>query len=647
MKRIFYTLSLVLMTLPLLVAQVPKKILIEETTQASCPPCFTQNPPFDALMNQNLDKVVVMKYQVWWPGFDPMYEENTEDVDERIGNYLGANAAPNIYVNGGSPESMSAMTQARIDAMATQMSPISITVDHDINDATSAVDIEVTITNESGTDFPANTYRLITVLQEDEILYDQPPGTNGEREFLWVMRKMLPDANGTMLTEAIAAGESKTFSFSYNIPWYTKDLGYIGASAWVENPNTREVVQAEHSAHKPLNGTYPDLAFSYALEGYDGYCDTEANIAVDVRNEGTEEVTSFDISAVLPDGSLQLLNSWTGNLLPGQEQQVSIPGVQLNPGANALTATVGNIDGKPDKNGHNNEVDNTIYYILSPDPFATEIMEGFNISLNGELPANMILDNPANVRLFAVNQTISNVVTWPLGGHGNSDGCMRYDFPTWTPGSSAATVFEKVDLTDSENTSLSFTHAYAARGGANNDRILVQVSSDCAQNWETVYDVFGSQIITGNDPGGANRFYPRPNEWADVELDISQFDGSEEVIVRFIGVSGGAQAYYLDDINVMSNPSTSNQDETLQASITTFPNPASDFVNLSFTLENTQEVSVTVFDMTGKVVDIMATGEIMNSGVQNMIWRPEASGVYSIQIETEEGSATQKVSVFK
>jgi hypothetical protein len=650
MKRIIYTLFVLFTVLPLLMAQVPKKILVEETTQASCPPCATFNPAFDALMEANTDKVVVMKYQVWWPGYDPMYLETQEDVNARVGDYLGANAAPNIYINGGNFESITSITQARIDQMyGSTTSPISIEIDHVLNDANGTIDATVTITNESANEFPANTYRLITVISEDDITYAVPPGTTSEREFKWVMKKMLPTAEGTMLTEAIAPGDSIEFTFSEPIPWHIKDLGELAVTAWVENPNVRGmVVQAEHSAHKPLAGVFPDLATSYTLDGYDGYCDTEVDAVFEIRNDGTEEVTSFDINALNPDGSLTLVDSWTGSLAVGAEQTVTIAGLQLAPGANSLTALITNINGKPDKNGHNALTDSRVLYVLNPDPFASELDEGFDIAQNGELPVNAIIDNPEGLRLFTVNQTITTAVNWPLGGHGLSDGCLRFDFPSgWPQGSVASLVFQKIDLSASEKTSLDFTYAYAARGGLSGDRITIDISSDCGDTWYTIYDKVGTDIITGNDPGSTARFYPRTTEWKDVNLDISQFDGEEEVILRFNGIGGTAQAYYLDDIIVMSNPTTSTINEDLMATIKTFPNPATDVVNIEFDLLEASAVNAVIYDATGRAIEVLAGSGQLDAGTQTMTWYPTNAGVYTVRLETSNGQASQRVTVVK
>ncbi|MDX1683883.1 MAG: Omp28-related outer membrane protein [Saprospiraceae bacterium] len=651
MKEIFYTLSILLLSIPLLDAQVSRKVFVEEATQASCPPCFVQNPPFDALMKDNADKVVVVKYQVWWPGYDPMYEHNPTDVNARIGDkYLQKGlitGAPNVVINGtqgiGTPPNL---TQSLIDQRSIQTSPFSVTVDHVLNDATSTVDIEIKVKNETTIDLPGNTYSLYVATTEDEILFDEPPGTNGEKEFLWVFRQFVTGTTGEDFG-AVAGGDSLTFSYSAPIPYYTYDLEKVAVVAWVERNQTGQVIQAGHSEHKPLNGYYPELSSSYSFVGYDGYCDSEIDIEFMIQNNGSEEVTSFDISAILEDGSLQPIYNWTGSIAPGAEETVTLSGVGLSPGGNGLRAIINNIDGKLDRFRHNNEINNSVYYVLSENPFATEINEGFVINDIRDLPPNMIIDNPDEVRLYTVNQDVFQAVTWPLGGHGLSDGCMRYDFVAWSPGQSASLVFDKVDLTASKNTSLKFTHAYAARGGANNDRIIIEASTDCAETWETVYDEFGRNIITGADPGTNTRFYPRPNEWADVELDISQFDGEGEVIFRFRGISAGAQAYYLDDIVVQSNPDTRTVDHALAASLRTFPNPASDKVNIHFDLEEGTNTMIEVFDLTGSLVEVIESGEKLTPGSHTYEWYPSNDGVFAISISTDKGQATQRITVVK
>ena len=106
-------------------AQSPRMAVVEEATQASCPPCATANPPLQALLNQNTDKAIFIAYQVWWPGYDAMYLDNTTEVDWRIINnyYTSITGAPNIIMQGNSgAQAVSYVTQNRIDNTFAEMS---------------------------------------------------------------------------------------------------------------------------------------------------------------------------------------------------------------------------------------------------------------------------------------------------------------------------------------------------------------------------------------------------------------------------------------------------------------------------------------------------------------------------------------------
>ena len=136
-------------------AQVQRMVLIEEFTNASCPPCAAQNPAFNALLAQNATKVIPLKYQTSWPGTDPMNAANPTDVATRVSVYgvtgvpMGVMdgdtskmpATPNAYA--GAP---AALTQLQIDNEYAIPSPISMNLTHSFNAATDSVIVNLTIT---------------------------------------------------------------------------------------------------------------------------------------------------------------------------------------------------------------------------------------------------------------------------------------------------------------------------------------------------------------------------------------------------------------------------------------------------------------------------------------------------------------------
>ncbi|MDX1699334.1 MAG: hypothetical protein R3250_01890, partial [Melioribacteraceae bacterium] len=81
-------------------AQVPRKILMEYATNASCPPCATFNPGNYEFLKNNYKNTDAVWYHAWWPGSnDPMYVANTTGNAARI-NYYGINGVPDYVLNG-------------------------------------------------------------------------------------------------------------------------------------------------------------------------------------------------------------------------------------------------------------------------------------------------------------------------------------------------------------------------------------------------------------------------------------------------------------------------------------------------------------------------------------------------------------------
>ncbi len=82
-----------------------------------------------------------------------------------------------------------------------------------------------------------------------------------------------------------------------------------------------------------------------------------------------------------------------------------------------------------------------------------------------------------------------------------------------------------------------------------------------------------------------------------------------------------------------------------------YPNPFSDFTQLSFTLEQSAQIDMVVVDLQGRVVRNLASGNF-SQGNHMQRWNGRdnagakvASGLYLIQLRTETGVATTKVMV--
>ncbi len=82
--------------------------------------------------------------------------------------------------------------------------------------------------------------------------------------------------------------------------------------------------------------------------------------------------------------------------------------------------------------------------------------------------------------------------------------------------------------------------------------------------------------------------------------------------------------------------------------LTVYPNPAKDMAKLNFSLEKASNLNIAVYDQLGQLVQTIAKGNF-NAGTNTIEINTIAlnSGIYSIRIDAENGTLTQRVSVIK
>jgi hypothetical protein len=207
-------------------AQSQRLCLAEEFTQASCPPCAAQNPAYNALLAANTNKIISIKYQTSWPGVDPMNAQTQSEVGPRV-SYYSVSGVPNARVDGtiaaGAPSST---TQTVIDNEYNVPSSFTMNLTHSFSSDMDSIFISCDVTCSQN--ITMTTPKLHVVMVEESIIFANPPGTNGEKEFYNVMRKMYPNASGTTLTTTWTSSQTQNFSFSGPIPTYVYNKGQIG-----------------------------------------------------------------------------------------------------------------------------------------------------------------------------------------------------------------------------------------------------------------------------------------------------------------------------------------------------------------------------------------------------------------------------------
>ena len=229
---------------------VQQKTLHEVFTSATCPPCKPGNENLDPILEANEEKVVTVKYQMDWPGSGDIYFTAEGGVRK---SYYAVNSVPMMFVNGAGPMGPGNYTQAALnDFYDNKKAFIKIDAKYDVDVLTRKVEVNVELMPalNFNKDINENEDLRLHVIVVENTTYDNV-ATNGETEFYHVMKKMLPDAEGTLLND-LEKGKLYEEKFSYTFPVSNTveefdDLSFI---AFIQDNNNKNVFNAVWAYHK-------------------------------------------------------------------------------------------------------------------------------------------------------------------------------------------------------------------------------------------------------------------------------------------------------------------------------------------------------------------------------------------------------------
>ena len=226
--------------------------LIETFTSSTCGPCAPANVTAEALFAQNSGRYTSIKYQADFPGTgDPYY--TLEGGNRR--SYYAINSVPRMEIDGGWDENGNNITQQVLDDYIDIICLMNLSATYSINIQT--VDIDITID-------PLEDYNSTDLVVHaaiiEEITYNNVK-SNGETQFEHVVKKMLPDDNGTSIASLTGGAQSTLnlqyeFQGNYRLPadasnpinhtteHSVEDFSSLMVAVWVQDVATKEVHQS-------------------------------------------------------------------------------------------------------------------------------------------------------------------------------------------------------------------------------------------------------------------------------------------------------------------------------------------------------------------------------------------------------------------
>lgn len=254
-------------------------------------------------------------------------------------------------------------------------------------------------------------------------------------------------------------------------------------------------------------------------------------------------------------------------------------------------------------------------------------------------PLDVVEDFELGISDFWTQYNANNSYGWsPFftdnGPDCNATNCVMVNhFSINQVGDEAELMTPKIDLTNALSAMLEFDYAYTKWGGSYEDGFRIDISSDCWDTYDTLFYAFGDDLIT--IPSTNDDWYPSDcADWSvDNAIDLVSYIG-QNVAIRFVGINGWGNNFFMDNINVMGQMSGVHH---LTSPFSVYPNPNEGKFTISHSLQNPQ---IVLYSADGRII----LDKIITS--QTAVIEIDAkAGIYLIHVNDGLKTYVEKITI--
>lgn len=616
----FFLLIVVILSLVNFSNAGDRMMLIEFFTSSTCGPCASNNPTMTAFLNgQDPERITAIGFHMNWPapGNDPMFLYNQTDNNARRG-YYGINSIPAGQFDGliSIPIAYSQSNlQATFNSRKDILSPVTIILT-DSAYSTDSILVRAKIYCETYLTNPV-VYAYIGLV-ENHIHYTSPPGTNGETDFYWVMRKMYPSGSGQQIT--LLPGQTVVVEQRYKKDpiWQWSEMMPV---AYVQDNSTKEILNA---AKKTANFTLlANPGYASVIQGQSA--SKTFKVAVPVVASGYNSPVTFTgvvspvtsgITVSFPNGAT--LSNFPDSLSVQVSSLASVP-----TGAYKIILTGTNAAAK----SHKISVD---YLVGKNYVFVKTNVSGLEYKVNN------------------VSYTVPKLFNWDIGSSQTlqavspqTTGAYRYIFDRWSH---------------------------------NNDTNLTQVITvNAATGFYTANYKSQFRLFAMEDPSGLPITITNSYNYFDsgtvVNLTVSplqvQFQGQTWYFNHWFGTGVGSytgtnpvcqvtmgspinEMVFFDTVQTIGIQPISSEIPQKYNLYQNYPNPFNPETKIKFDLPKSGVISLKIYDLLGKEVKVLYSGNLSAGKYEfNFNASDLASGMYIYKLETDNFRQAMKMLMIK
>ncbi|MEA3444869.1 MAG: T9SS type A sorting domain-containing protein, partial [Bacteroidota bacterium] len=243
-----------------------------------------------------------------------------------------------------------------------------------------------------------------------------------------------------------------------------------------------------------------------------------------------------------------------------------------------------------------------------------------------------------------------NLISWKpdtCSGLPNSEKSLFMDYFYYEPelGQIDDLISPLLNMPDTGGVELTYDIAYRQRRSWTDDSLKVYVSTDCGASFP--YLLFangGNSLETFPYNLGTVRFYPETaDHWRKDTIDLSQFTGIGQIMLKFAGINDRGNSLWLDNIEIKGKPGVVRIDKISTTAFNIFPNPASNRLYIVFDKKPIHDSKISIHNIDGKLIEhFSGQKQNINIAINNY-----ADGIYFVRLRSVDGVKVKRFSVVK
>jgi hypothetical protein len=385
-----------------------------------------------------------------------------------------------------------------------------------------------------------------------------------------------------------------------------------------------------------VNATEYDVAVNKITAPSSNFlCDNTFTPSVNVVSNGNNQVTSFKVDFSV-NKTLQQTATWTGSIGLNGFVNVIFNPITIENGTYNIAYRVYNTNG------------------IDTDPTNDTISKSLKVGTDSKsLPLTESFETSIISNGFSISNT-DDGLTWARSTiNSSTDGNYSifmnnhdYDPLNYSGeyGVSDDIIFPFINLSDYDQATMSFDLSacqFTSLSTPDNnwDSLQVLVSTDCGQTFKVIYNKYAASLITV--PNSANFFKPsNPSQWRTETIDLSQYAGRDNVLLKFRNISQFENNIYIDKLNINGNKVTSIKDAISDVNIQMYPNPTKGEVVIKIENKIRPLKQIQWINTLGQVIQVPTRSPISN--YMQFDFTHQAKGIYIANFIFEDGTISSK-----